>query len=101
MVKVVATNVKWRVARDPESGEYVGICDALNLNAAGDSWEEFQACANEAIELLFKNLYEENEVESFLRSQGWTLMGELPKSGKAPRFDLPFGIELRPFAEMM
>jgi predicted RNase H-like HicB family nuclease len=100
LVQIVAAGVVWRVARDPHSGEYIGFCDVLNLNAVGDTWEDFQACANEAIEVLFRDLYRENEVEDFLRERGWKLVGEMPKSRRAPRFDVPFGIEHRPFAEL-
>ncbi len=95
-----AVKVQWRVAQDPESGEYIGICDALNLNAAGDNWAEFLASASEAIEVLFDDLFHDDEVEGFLREHGWRMRGKLPRSGK-PRFEVPFDIEQHPFQELM
>lgn len=84
--------VGWVVVHHHTSGTYVGVCKSLNLNAAGDTMEEFLDCANEAIELLFADLYETQELDAFLQEQGWTRTG-LPDQGQIPHFDIPLEIQ--------
>ena len=96
----IEANLKWVVARDPQSGEYIGVCDMLNLNAIGDTWEEFTECANEAIAVLFADLVQENEFDAFLSERGWKMHGSLPRQG-SPQFDVPFDIAQRPYPELM
>lgn len=83
------SSVPWKVARDPESGTWIGVCDALNLNAVGDTWIEFAQCASEAMELLFQDLFESGELEGFFRENGWVQAVNLPAPGTTPRFDVP------------
>ncbi len=85
----VETNVSWRVAFDAQARVYVGVCDMLNLNAIGDTWSEFQECANEAMALLFQDLFECNELDAFLLRNGWKLMAT-PPPGHEPVFDVPW-----------
>lgn len=86
----IQANVVWQVATDLESGTYIGVCPALNLNAIGDTWAEFVQCANEATTLLFEDLFKENELEAFLRRNGWAPKAPLPAPGSRVKFDVPF-----------
>lgn len=86
--------VQWLVARDPRDGHWFGVCPMLNLNAAGDTWTEFQECAEDAMELLFESLFENGELDEFLRSHGWRYTPR-PRPGTRVRFEIPFGIEHR------
>jgi hypothetical protein len=91
VVVQIAAQLAWQVIHDPQSGQYIGVCPALNLNAAGDSWVEFQECANEAMQLLFADLFEDDELEAFLRRNGWQMLGDVPP-GRRPVFDIPANI---------
>lgn len=91
LVQIQAT-VAWEVVQDPADGHWFGICRALNLNAIGDTWAEFQECANEAIELLFQSLLKHDELDGFLRKNGWNAT-PVPHPGTRVRFDVPFTIE--------
>ena len=86
--------VEWQVARDPQDGHWFGVCAALNINAAGDSWGEFQECANDSIALLFKALFTTGELQGFLSRHGWRSAQPLPVAGTRVKFEMPFGIEL-------
>lgn len=90
IVQIEAKNLVWQAHQDPQTGTWVGVCKALNLNAAGDTWAELQECANEAMSLLFADLLEEGELADFLHRNGWRLKTPLPKPGVQPRFDVPF-----------
>lgn len=85
----IVTNLVWAANRDPATGRWIGVCVPLNLNAVGDTWAELQEAANEAMGLLFTDLFEEGELATFLRQNGWQSQGPMPTSGRAPRFDVP------------
>ncbi len=89
----IETKVLWQVVRDPRDGHWFGICPALNLNAAGDTWGEFTECVQEAIALLFQSLFKSGELEAFLRRNGWRTGTPIPPVGTRARFEVPFGIE--------
>jgi hypothetical protein len=92
----IDAQLAWQVAHNPIEGRYIGVCKPLNLNAVGDTWVEFTECANEAMQLLFEDLFEQGELEAFLRNHGWSPRTPLPAVGHArPRFDVPFSLEQR------
>ncbi len=97
----IEANVEWRVAQDPDSGEWIGVCPALNLNAAGDTFAELHQCAGEAMHLLFLDLFKEGELEAFLREHGWTPDIRLPKQGSNPSFDTSYNTRLTRPRELM
>jgi hypothetical protein len=88
VVQIQANNLVWEAAPDPKTGVWIGVCRALNLNAVGDTWAEMQESANEAMVLLFTDLFTEGELPAFLRQNGWQQLGLLER-GKAPQFDIP------------
>ena len=101
IIQLQAT-VQWEVANDPENGQWIGICRMLNLNAVGDTWGEFVECANEAMQLLFVDLFEEGELAAFLHRNGWRLSTPLPTHGTpTPRFDIPFDWEKTRYEELL
>lgn len=94
---VVKGQLAWQVAVDPQSDLWIGVCERLNLHAVGETMADFQQCANDAIALLFADLFETGELDAFLRSRGWNKMevsGGTP--GRTPRFDVPAGIHVQP-----
>ena len=89
IVRVEARNIIWQGFQDPETGTWIGVCKALNLNAAGDTFQELQACANDAMALLFADLLKDGELQEFLRVNGWSLGTPLPAPGTLTQFDIP------------
>lgn len=89
----IQAQILWEVHHDPESNKWIGVCRMLNLNAVGDTWGEFVECANEAMQLLFEDLFEDGELEEFLRLNGWHPQTPLPARGTRTRFDIPFDWE--------
>lgn len=87
----VEAKVQWEVAFDPDAKVWMGACRMLNLNAIGDTWIEFQECANDALGALLLDLFRSGEFEGFMRANGWT-SSPLPARG-TPRFDVPFEVQ--------
>ena len=96
----VEGNIQWEVARDPDTNVYIGVCRALNLNAIGDTWIEFQECANEALGALLLDLLRSGEFDAFMHANGWRSTA-LPGPGVTPRFDVPFDVQRTQMRELV
>jgi hypothetical protein len=88
ITRIEAKNVVWQGAYDADSGMWVGVCKAFNLNALGETWSELQECANDAMATLFVDLFVTGELAEFLRENGWQ-HGPMPQPGQVPQFDIP------------
>lgn len=87
-------SARWLLARDPDSGELVATCPALNLTAVGETMGELVEGIEQSICLLLESLVEHGELEAFLLRNGWTLLnGAAPTGHRKVRFDLPFEIQ--------
>lgn len=88
----VETAVQWIATRTP-SGIWVVACDALGLTVEGKSQEEVPGLIKEALELLLLDLFEDNELDEFLRAQGWQAIGSSSIApGEKPEFEIPWEI---------
>jgi len=92
---------EWVFAHDQDSGEWLGVCADLNLNASGDTFAELHQCVGEAMQLLFLDLFRDGELETFLRRLGWTVTDPLPEPDSSPRFDVPYTHRLTKVREMV
>jgi hypothetical protein len=93
MIKVtINTNVPWRVAHSKTTHHIVGICDPLNLCLEADSEDELHSLIPEAIHLLMKDLFEDNELDKFLREKGWQAIGLPARPDGDVQFDIPWHI---------
>ena len=97
----IEAKLEWKVMRDPESGAWIGACPALNLNAVGDTWIDFQQCADETLDLLLRDLFNTGELHAFLREHGWRSVNELPPPGTHVRFDVPFETRRARFEDLV
>lgn len=93
----IEANLNWEMTQDAETRTWVGRCSALNLNASGDTYFELLEAAAEAMQLLFQDLFEDDELDRFLRRNGWVpSMSVSREPGKrTPRFDVPFTTQRR------
>lgn len=78
----------WIAHQDQATGQWISVCPPLNLNAVGDTYDELQVSANEAMALLFLDLLESGDLVAFLRKNNWKMVGT-PMPGIQPRFDIP------------
>ena len=67
--------------RNPETGMWVGECDALGIVVEADSLDELHALVEEAITLLFADLIADGEARAFLEARGWTEIPDWLPSG--------------------
>ena len=84
--------VPWQVARNRETGFWIGVCHPLNLNASGDTWREFTESASEAMSLLFEDLLRTGELDAFLYQHGWRLGTPVAADVKRVRFEMPYSL---------
>lgn len=85
----VDANVPWQVLR-AKGGDWVGICDPLKLTLQAETWADLMEDIGLTLDALLQDLLQSNELNRFLRDQGWTLVGSLPERAEGIRFDVPF-----------
>ena len=72
------------------------MCDPMNLAMEADSLDELHSVIAEAIHVLFADLFQDNELEAYLRERGWTATG-IPTS--AVDQDIEFNVPWELVAE--
>ena len=85
----IQAKIFWVAHQDPTTGHWLGVCPPLNLNASGETYAELQACANEAMALLFLDLVEDGDLPAFMSKNGWKVVGPAVQPGRIPQFDIP------------
>ena len=88
-------HIVWKVYRDHASRYWIGVCDPLKISLQGKSLGELAETIEESLNALFHDLVRTNELDMFLRSQGWKLEEKLPpqRERQKARFELPYRIE--------
>ena len=55
----------------PESGRWIGECEDLGLAVEAEDLDDLRSMFGEALQLLFTDLVEDDELEAFMRARGW------------------------------
>jgi hypothetical protein len=66
----VKHRLQWLATQTP-SGNWIGICEPMNLSMEAKSLDELWNIIPETINLLFQDLLGDNELDSFLKERGW------------------------------
>jgi hypothetical protein len=84
-------NVQWQW-RVGAGGNYVAMCDPLKITLQAASWIELMEDISSSLDALLRDLLESQELDAFMREQGWSLVAPIPARPKGVRFDVPFSI---------
>jgi len=87
--------VEWQYFRDRKSGCWIAICAPLNQTVSGATFSEMNHCIGEALDLLFRDLLENDELDSFLREHGWEFKKEPTQDPSKVDFDVPWSLRER------
>lgn len=101
IVVQIEGNVNWEFTRDPETDQWFGLCQPLNLHASGETWQELVNYAAESMALLFEDLLADGELGTFLRERGWRTADGLPQPGQKVVFDIPFSVQRRAAGDLI
>jgi hypothetical protein len=85
----VQGNVSWKCFLSKE-GVWIAICDPLRLTLQADTFGDLMEDIAMTLNAIFRDLLISNELDKFLRDQGWELAGQMPNSMDDVRFDMPF-----------
>jgi hypothetical protein len=93
---------KWGRGR---TGRYIVVCDALGQTVEAERFEQLLDTMHEALDSTFRDLLSSGDLETFLRSRGWTTpdLPERPKRRNV-EFDVPFdlrGVRTRDLEEAL
>jgi hypothetical protein len=86
----VGAQIQWLATYNPTSRRWIGICDPMNLTMEADSLDELHSVIEEGIQLMLRDLLEDNELDAYLRDMGWSAPiphGQLPQNIE---FDVPW-----------
>lgn len=84
--------LEWRAVEGETAGQWIGICDALNVSMEADSLDELRSVIGETIHELLLDLLEDDELESFLAARGWTSTTSTVADGDDLSFDVPWEV---------
>lgn len=89
--------VEWKIFKDRSSGYWIGVCEALNQTVSGETYAELNECIGETLGLVFQELLQRDELNSFLRDHGWKFLTDEPPTprSKNVRFDVPWKLTER------
>ena len=88
---VVEINGKlpWKCFRS-KTGSWIAVCDLLKVTIEADTWALLMQDIGESVNTIFKDLFESDQLDHFLRVQEWQSAGTLPSSPGHIYFDIPF-----------
>ena len=85
----VDANIPWNVLQ-AKGGNWVAICEPLKLTVQGETWAELMEDIGHTLNALLQDLLSSDELDRFLRDQGWKLLAAIPTRPEDVRFDVPF-----------
>ena len=86
----IHATVTWQVVRSRMSPMWVAVCNELGLATEDKSLDELYASVMETMDLLFRDLVKEGDLDEFLNERGWRYSGDV--SVPEPRFFIPWQI---------
>jgi hypothetical protein len=83
--------MQWEVRENPTSHHWIAVCEPLKLALEAPTLDELRGLIDETIHLLLTDLFEDNELDRFLREHGWRAP-DLPAAAPAEeiQFDIPW-----------
>lgn len=87
----IEANVQW-IWRKGNGGNYVAICDPLNITLQAASYSELMEDIAHSLDALLKDLMESHELDQFMRDHGWKPVAPIPARPKDMWFDVPFTV---------
>ena len=86
----IKAEIQW-LFQKTERGNWLADCALLGLTIQSASPAELAEDISDALGLLFRDLLSSNELDSFLRSHGWSRTRvELPTEPSEVEFEVPF-----------
>ena len=91
----IQAKLQWQYYRDESSKRWIAVCDPLKVTIEADTHAELIENIEDGLNLLFRSLLRDNELEQFLRMRGWSIDAELPSMNEEVRFDVPIELIAR------
>ncbi len=91
---VINAKLSWRAFKARGGrGNWIAVCEPLGLTIESERYSELAEDVGDAIDLMFRDLLRNNDLDRFLRQRGWTRgRGALPVRVADARFDVPFDL---------
>jgi hypothetical protein len=92
----IDANLQWKSLRG-RGGNWVAVCDPLRITLQAETWGDLMEEISNALDALMQDLLSSNELDQFMKEQGWTVQGQMPvgKPRQNIRFDVPFFLAMQ------
>lgn len=87
-------NVQWKVTRDQKTGDWIGVCEPLQITSLGETQEDLHISIFETMDTLFRDLLVDGELGEFLLRRGWAFQGNRTPERKLPDEEFQFEIPI-------
>ncbi len=89
-VQIEAKQLVWQFRRSAQ-GNWVASCESLGQAVQSEHFADIHARIFETMNALMFDLFEDGELEAFLKKQGWRVAQPIPASVPAGiAFDVPY-----------
>lgn len=73
---VIAAEIAWHYATEPQSARVIAICPTLNITLELDAGTNPVSAIDSSMKTFFGSLMKEGVLESFLKARGWVTPAE-------------------------
>ena len=91
----ISAQLQWVFYRDECTRRWIAVCEALKVTVEADTHTELRENIEDGLNLLFRSLLRDRELDRFLQMRGWTMLGEPPDDTEDVRFDVPIELIAR------
>jgi hypothetical protein len=91
----IEADIQWLAERSPTSNRFIAVCETMNLSMEADSIDEFHKLVYETMQLVFLDLLQDNDLDSYLEERGWNASGLTSGVTSETKFSFPWTLTVR------
>lgn len=88
----IEANIAFQALQN-QDGVWTAVCDPLGLTVEGESWGDLWRAVEETLNIMLRDLFNRNELTTFLSARGWTMVRPPEKKSNRLKFDVPFRVD--------
>ena len=86
----IRANLAWIAEPSGDRDRWIASCEPLGISIEANSQEEISGLISEALDLLFLDLFEDDELDQFLADRHWRKEETFDDKDGGVEFDVPW-----------
>lgn len=86
----IKAQLTWQARPVGDCDRWIVECQPLGVAVEANSMEEINGLIHEATDLLFLDLFEDDELHDFLTSKGWSMTETVTSADEDVEFNVPW-----------